>query len=141
MRSSYDSHSPIAADPCLFRDGADRAAGPLGALADTVGRYGAGSLQQVGALVILFYVSVTFFVLVVFGLGRRATDPLAHGILKVRLPQASSGPGSVTYPDLCTTRYVNAADDRASEVALVVAHAEFRESPRLSCYMETILSA
>src|SRR5271170_7274214 len=42
--------------------------GVLGAVAYTVGRYGVGSLQQLASLVILFYVSVAFFVLVVLGL-------------------------------------------------------------------------
>jgi aerobic C4-dicarboxylate transport protein len=41
--------------------------GVLGAVAYTVGRYGVGSLQQLVSLVVLFYVSVTIFVLVILG--------------------------------------------------------------------------
>ncbi len=41
--------------------------GVLGAIAYTVGRYGIGSLQQLASLVVLFYLSVAFFVLVVLG--------------------------------------------------------------------------
>lgn len=42
--------------------------GVFGAIAFTVGKYGIGSLQQLGYLVVLFYVSVIFFVLVVLGI-------------------------------------------------------------------------
>lgn len=42
--------------------------GVLGAIAFTVGRYGAGSLVQLGALVALFYVGVAVFVVGVLGL-------------------------------------------------------------------------
>jgi aerobic C4-dicarboxylate transport protein len=41
--------------------------GVLGAVAFTVGKYGAGSLKQLGFLVLLFYVAVTIFVVVVLG--------------------------------------------------------------------------
>jgi aerobic C4-dicarboxylate transport protein len=41
--------------------------GVLGAVAFTVGKYGAGSLQQLVALVILFYLAIAFFV--IFALG------------------------------------------------------------------------
>src|SRR5271170_6359440 len=41
--------------------------GVLGAVAYTVGLYGVGSLKQLLSLVVLFYVSVAFFVLVVLG--------------------------------------------------------------------------
>ena len=41
--------------------------GVLGAVAYTVGLYGVGSLKQLLSLVLLFYVSVAFFVLVVLG--------------------------------------------------------------------------
>ncbi|CAH0445428.1 C4-dicarboxylate transport protein 2 [Ralstonia syzygii subsp. syzygii] len=41
--------------------------GVLGAVAFTVGKYGAGSLKQLGFLVLLFYVAVTLFVVVVLG--------------------------------------------------------------------------
>ncbi|AWN46514.1 C4-dicarboxylate transporter DctA [Methylobacterium terrae] len=41
--------------------------GVLGAVAFTVGRYGAGSLLQLGKLVVTFYVGVALFVLVVLG--------------------------------------------------------------------------
>jgi aerobic C4-dicarboxylate transport protein len=41
--------------------------GVLGAVAFTVGRYGIGSLQQLVALVILFYVAVAIFVIVILG--------------------------------------------------------------------------
>ena len=45
--------------------------GVLGAIAFTVGKYGVGSLKQLGMLVALFYVSVAFFVFVVLGLVMR----------------------------------------------------------------------
>jgi aerobic C4-dicarboxylate transport protein len=41
--------------------------GVLGAIAFTVGKYGIGSLKQLGTLVVLFYASVIFFVFVVLG--------------------------------------------------------------------------
>jgi aerobic C4-dicarboxylate transport protein len=41
--------------------------GVLGAVAYTVGRYGAGSLKQLVTLVVLFYASVAVFVLVILG--------------------------------------------------------------------------
>ncbi len=41
--------------------------GVLGAIAFTVGKYGAGSLKQLGYLVVLFYGTVTLFVVVVLG--------------------------------------------------------------------------
>jgi aerobic C4-dicarboxylate transport protein len=41
--------------------------GVLGAVAFTVGKYGVGSLKQLGMLVALFYAGVAFFVLVVLG--------------------------------------------------------------------------
>lgn len=41
--------------------------GVLGAVAFTVGKYGIGSLKQLGMLVVLFYVGVAFFVFVVLG--------------------------------------------------------------------------
>ncbi len=47
------------------------ALGVLGAIAFTVGKYGIGSLKQLGMLVILFYASVIFFVVVVLGLVMR----------------------------------------------------------------------
>ena len=42
--------------------------GVLGAIAFTVGKYGVGSLAQLGMLVLIFYVSCAVFVLVVLGL-------------------------------------------------------------------------
>jgi aerobic C4-dicarboxylate transport protein len=41
--------------------------GVLGAIAFTVGKYGVGSLKQLGYLVVLFYATVTIFVVVVLG--------------------------------------------------------------------------
>jgi aerobic C4-dicarboxylate transport protein len=41
--------------------------GVLGAIAFTVGKYGVGSLKQLGMLVVLFYVAVIIFVVVVLG--------------------------------------------------------------------------
>ena len=41
--------------------------GVLGAIAFTVGRYGVGSLKQLGMLVVLFYSSVLIFVFVILG--------------------------------------------------------------------------
>lgn len=45
--------------------------GVLGAVAYTVGKYGAGSLQQLASLVALFYVTVAIFVVVVLGVAMR----------------------------------------------------------------------
>ncbi|WP_284336769.1 C4-dicarboxylate transporter DctA [Comamonas sp. NoAH] len=42
--------------------------GVLGAIAFTVGKYGVGSLKQLGMLVVLFYAAVVVFVVVVLGL-------------------------------------------------------------------------
>ncbi|KTT21661.1 C4-dicarboxylate transporter DctA [Pseudacidovorax intermedius] len=47
--------------------------GVLGAIAFTVGRYGVGSLKQLGMLVALFYGAVLFFVFVVLGLVMRVS--------------------------------------------------------------------
>jgi aerobic C4-dicarboxylate transport protein len=41
--------------------------GVLGAIAFTVGKYGVGSLQQLGYLVALFYATVAFFIFIVLG--------------------------------------------------------------------------
>jgi aerobic C4-dicarboxylate transport protein len=41
--------------------------GVLGALSFTVGKYGIGSLKQLGMLVVLFYVAVFFFIAIVLG--------------------------------------------------------------------------
>ena len=41
--------------------------GVMGAIAFTVGKYGIGSLKQLGVLVILFYVTCTIFVVVILG--------------------------------------------------------------------------
>jgi aerobic C4-dicarboxylate transport protein len=45
--------------------------GVLGAIAFTVGKYGAGSLKQLGYLVVLFYATVFLFVVVVLGAALR----------------------------------------------------------------------
>jgi aerobic C4-dicarboxylate transport protein len=50
--------------------------GVLGAIAYTVGQYGVGSLRQLFSLVALFWVSVTFFVIVVLGTVMRVTSGL-----------------------------------------------------------------
>jgi len=47
--------------------------GVLGAIAFTVGKYGIGSLKQLGMLVVLFYAAVLIFVFVVLGLIMRAS--------------------------------------------------------------------
>lgn len=41
--------------------------GVFGAIAYTTGKYGVGSLQQLGSLVVLYYLTVAFFVLVILG--------------------------------------------------------------------------
>jgi aerobic C4-dicarboxylate transport protein len=51
--------------------------GVLGAVAYTVGEYGVGSLRQLISLVALFWVSVTFFVLVVLGTVMRVATGLS----------------------------------------------------------------
>jgi aerobic C4-dicarboxylate transport protein len=50
--------------------------GVLGAVAYTVGEYGVGSLRQLISLVVLFWVAVTFFVVVVLGAVMRLTTGL-----------------------------------------------------------------
>jgi aerobic C4-dicarboxylate transport protein len=50
--------------------------GVLGAVAYTVGQYGVGSLRQLISLVVLFWVSVAFFVLVILGGVMRLTTGL-----------------------------------------------------------------
>src|SRR5580658_8298400 len=50
--------------------------GVLGAIAFTVGQYGVGSLRQLLSLVALFWVAVTFFVIVVLGTVMRVTSGL-----------------------------------------------------------------
>src|SRR6202046_3787635 len=55
--------------------------GVLGAVAYTVGQYGVGSLRQLVSLVVLFWVSVAFFVVVVLGTVMRVTTGL--NILRV----------------------------------------------------------
>src|SRR6202050_1000346 len=51
--------------------------GVLGAVAYTVGEYGVGSLRQLISLVALFWVSVTFFVIVVLGTVMRVASGLS----------------------------------------------------------------
>jgi aerobic C4-dicarboxylate transport protein len=51
--------------------------GVLGAVAYTVGQYGVGSLRQLISLVALFWVSVTFFVIVVLGTVMRVATGLS----------------------------------------------------------------
>ncbi|MBP7002823.1 C4-dicarboxylate transporter DctA [Amaricoccus sp.] len=41
--------------------------GVFGAIAYTVGKYGVGSLQQLGTLVVLYYLTVIFFVFIILG--------------------------------------------------------------------------
>jgi aerobic C4-dicarboxylate transport protein len=56
--------------------------GVLGAIAFTVGKYGIGSLKQLGMLVVLFYFAVAFFVVVVLGLIMRACGFSIFKLLK-----------------------------------------------------------
>jgi aerobic C4-dicarboxylate transport protein len=51
--------------------------GVLGAVAYTVGKYGVGSLRQLVSLVALFWISVTFFVVVVLGAVMRLATGLS----------------------------------------------------------------
>jgi aerobic C4-dicarboxylate transport protein len=51
--------------------------GVLGAVAYTVGEYGVGSLRQLAALVVLFWVAVAIFVMVVLGTVMRVTTGLS----------------------------------------------------------------
>jgi len=51
--------------------------GVLGAIAFTVGKYGVGSLKQLGYLVVLYYVTVILFVVVVLGAILRVTSGLS----------------------------------------------------------------
>jgi aerobic C4-dicarboxylate transport protein len=77
--------------------------GVLGAIAFTVGKYGIGSLKQLGMLVALFYAAVAIFVVVVLGAimrlcgsqhlqaaalpARGADDRARHDVLDSVLPQ------------------------------------------------------
>lgn len=56
--------------------------GVLGAIAFTVGKYGIGSLKQLGTLVVLFYGTVIFFVAVVLGLIMRVCGLSLFKLLK-----------------------------------------------------------
>ncbi|HMC15557.1 MAG TPA: C4-dicarboxylate transporter DctA [Albitalea sp.] len=56
--------------------------GVLGAIAFTVGKYGIGSLKQLGMLVVLFYAAVTFFVVAVLGLIMRVCGFSIFKLLK-----------------------------------------------------------
>jgi aerobic C4-dicarboxylate transport protein len=56
--------------------------GVLGAIAFTVGKYGLGSLKQLGMLVVLFYGAVVFFVVVVLGLIMRLAGFSIFKLLK-----------------------------------------------------------
>jgi len=56
--------------------------GVLGAIAFTVGKYGIGSLKQLGMLVVLFYSAVIFFVVVVLGLITRMAGFSIFKLLK-----------------------------------------------------------
>jgi aerobic C4-dicarboxylate transport protein len=56
--------------------------GVLGAIAFTVGKYGIGSLKQLGMLVVLFYAAVIFFVVVVLGLIMRLSGFSLFKLLK-----------------------------------------------------------
>ena len=56
--------------------------GVFGAIAFTVGKYGIGSLKQLGMLVVLFYGAVIFFVVVVLGLIMRFSGFSLFKLLK-----------------------------------------------------------
>jgi len=96
--------------------------GVLGAIAFTVGRYGAGSLKQLGMLVALFYVSVILFVAVVLGgimrfSGFRLTKLLAYLREELAVVFATTSSDSVLPQIMAKLKHLGIRD---STVGLVI---------------------
>jgi len=96
--------------------------GVLGAIAFTVGRYGVGSLKQLGMLVALFYVSVILFVAVVLGgimrfSGFRLTKLLAYLREELAVVFATTSSDSVLPQVMAKLKHLGIRD---STVGLVI---------------------
>ncbi len=96
--------------------------GVLGAIAFTVGKYGIGSLKQLGMLVALFYVSVAIFVVVVLGLVMRLSGFSLFKLLRylreeLAIVFATTSSDSVLPQIMAKLRYMGIRD---STVGLVI---------------------
>jgi len=96
--------------------------GVLGAIAFTVGRYGVGSLKQLGMLVALFYVSVILFVAIVLGgimrfSGFRLTKLLAYLREELAVVFATTSSDSVLPQVMAKLKHLGIRD---STVGLVI---------------------
>jgi len=96
--------------------------GVLGAIAFTVGRYGIGSLKQLGMLVVLFYTAVIIFVAVVLGgimrfSGFRLTKLLAYLREELAVVFATTSSDSVLPQVMAKLKHLGIRD---STVGLVI---------------------
>ena len=96
--------------------------GVLGAIAFTVGKYGIGSLKQLGMLVVLFYAAVAFFVVVVLGLVMRFSGFSLFKLLRylreeLAIVFATTSSDSVLPQIMAKLRYMGIRD---STVGLVI---------------------
>jgi len=96
--------------------------GVLGAIAFTVGKYGIGSLKQLGMLVVLFYAAVVIFVVVVLGLVMRFSGFSLFKLLRylreeLAIVFATTSSDSVLPQVMAKLRYMGIRD---STVGLVI---------------------
>ena len=96
--------------------------GVLGAIAFTVGKYGIGSLKQLGMLVVLFYAAVALFVVVVLGLVMRFSGFSLFKLLRylreeLTIVFATTSSDSVLPQIMAKLRYMGIRD---STVGLVI---------------------
>ena len=96
--------------------------GVLGAIAFTVGKYGIGSLKQLGMLVALFYAAVAIFVVVVLGLVMRISGFSLFKLLRylreeITIVFATTSSDSVLPQIMAKLRYMGIRD---STVGLVI---------------------
>ena len=96
--------------------------GVLGAIAFTVGKYGIGSLKQLGMLVVLFYAAVAIFVVVVLGLVMRFSGFSLFKLLRylreeLTIVFATTSSDSVLPQIMAKLRYMGIRD---STVGLVI---------------------
>ncbi len=96
--------------------------GVLGAISFTVGKYGIGSLKQLGMLVVLFYAAVAFFVVVVLGLVMRFSGFSLFKLLRylreeLAIVFATTSSDSVLPQVMAKLRYMGIRD---STVGLVI---------------------
>ena len=96
--------------------------GVLGAISFTVGKYGIGSLKQLGMLVVLFYAAVAFFVVVVLGLVMRFSGFSLFKLLRylreeLAIVFATTSSDSVLPQVMAKLRYMGIRD---STVVLVI---------------------